>query len=1001
MFGWFRKRFDTPIEHRSYSLLYALLALILFVGTLGAVYNEVNSRRPWKDYQEDYRLLRERVLELRMEEAKSAANADRIKQLDAQVAKIDRQLSSDKPAEIQKEIDRLSMEIRNVSQERANVKSEADNRNYLFEHARRERHFAEAEDYRKERIELEQEMATLDKQIEELTKKRDDLVNENIKPLRDKRLALVNERDSLYKQYADLRDKLEEVRAQPVKVRQVMIPDVDRSNFGNVKVRVDRCQTCHLGINDPIMADTTIFTKIGPDQVFRKKENAERLRKVFGPHPYPELLRKHDVEKFGCTNCHGGQSMSIDDVDHAHGLEAHWEQPMLTGAFVEGSCRKCHGGDYSFAGGGAEMEWISKGRKLFVDLGCYGCHEGPMVPDFKDYKVGPSLLNISKKVTPQWTTRWILDPNSWNEHTRMPDFEFSEQQAAAVTAYLFDASSDSKYTPASAGVPAGDAARGRQTMIDVGCIACHTMKGFEPRGGFTFQRTSDTSALWPNHARNGNRVAEGNNFGPDLEGVGSKVSAQWIYDWVKNPKHFNPTSRMPIMRLSDAEAADVTAYLVASKKPGFTDRAPQVNLSDRALIKQGEGLIREYGCFGCHAIEGFENESKVSVPLDDFGKKTGADLFFGYVSTPQLFGVRRHFDTTGMRLGEQFEHIRRGEDWFNWTVLKLKNPRIYATDVIPQKMPVFNMTDEEAYALTVLLRSQTKAYIPTSFVYSSGPDQPAINDGRFLTHWHNCVGCHTVENHGGLVLEQLRKTLKLEGDDVLPYGPPSLNSVGQKAQEGWFYSFVRSPEEYPVRTWLKIRMPTYGFTTEEITRLDRYFLALEGRSLSFTDYSSHPASEESIAAGRELFMRLKCQQCHAVGGSPANGGDAAVPAPNLALAGNRLQPDWIARWVRDPQAIVPGTKMPNFFGTLEEPAAPYKDILGGDWQAQVNALRDYVWRLGGPKGIGNSQMMAAPAPGSSASPGSTAPADSAPTTPGASPAVSSRSAGGARRITSR
>jgi mono/diheme cytochrome c family protein len=996
MFGWFKKRYETPIEHRNYSTLYAMLSLVLFLGTLGAVYNEVDSRRPWKEYQEEYRMLRERVLKLRMKEAKSAANVGRIKTLDREIAKIDHELSKGELRDAQDRVDDLSMDIRDISQKRADVKAQADNRNYLFEHSRREKREADAMRYRQQRVDLEAKMASIDATIDSLTKIRDHIVDERLKPIRDRRTGFVDERDSLYKQYADLSTKLDETEAAPVKIKQVMITDMDRSNFGNVKMRVDRCQTCHLGISDPLMADTSIFTQIGPDQVFRKKKNADRMRKVFGPHPFPELLKEHDIERFGCTSCHGGQPMSIDDVEHAHGMEAHWQQPLLVGAYVEGSCRKCHGGDYTFASGGEEMRWISTGRKLFVDLGCFGCHEGPMVPDFKEYKVGPSLLNVSKKLTPEWAVRWVLDPNSWNEHTRMPNFKFNEQQAAAVVAYLFDRSRDSRYEPVALNAPAGDPARGRETIVQVGCIACHTIDAFTARGGFSFKRTSDTTSLWPNLAHNGNRVAEGNNFGPDLNGIGSKVSAEWLYDWVRNPKHYNPDSRMPILRLSDAEAADVTAYLMTHKRPGFADRATRVNLSDKRLVEQGGKLIREYGCFGCHQIGGMENESKVSVPLDDFGKKTEADLFFGYTSTTDLYSVRDHFDKTGFKLGELFEHVDRGENWFNWTVLKLKNPRVYATDQIPQKMPVFNMTDEEAYALTVLLRSQTKAYIPSTFVYSKGSLQPQLDDGRFLTHWNNCVGCHKIEQHGGFVLENLRKVMSLEGDNVLPYGPPNLNTVGAKIQEGWFYGFVSNPASTPVRTWLKIRMPTYAFTPEEISRLDRYFLALEGRSLAFTDYTSYPATDATIDAGREIFVRLKCQQCHPVGATPSNGGATAVPAPNLALAGNRLRPEWITLWISDPQAIVPGTKMPNFFGTRSEPSAPFKDILGGDWKAQLSALRDYVWRLGGPKGNGTTQLVAGA--DTTAAPAPSAPAA---TTPAKRTPVSARAVPTGQRLTSR
>jgi hypothetical protein len=191
----------------------------------------------------------------------------------------------------------------------------------------------------------------------------------------------------------------------------------------------------------------------------------------------------------------------------------------------------------------------------------------------------------------------------------------------------------------------------------------------------------------------------------------------------------------------------------------------------------------------------------------------------------------------------------------------MKNPRIFATDAIPQKMPVFNMSDEEAHALTVLLRSYTdKVYLPASFKDNKGALQPSLENGRLMTHWFNCVGCHRIEGSGGLILEQIAQQTKLQGNDVLPYGPPNLNTIGVKAQQDWFYSFIRNPGEHPVRTWLKIRMPTYGFGPGEISTLERYFMGLENQQISFTDYSYFPASTSSLEAGREIFTRLKCNQ---------------------------------------------------------------------------------------------------------------------------------------------
>jgi hypothetical protein len=63
-------------------------------------------------------------------------------------------------------------------------------------------------------------------------------------------------------------------------------------------------------------------------------------------------------------------------------------------------------------------------------------------------------------------------------------------------------------------------------------------------------------------------------------------------------------------------------------------------------------------------------------------------------------------------------------------------------------------------------------------------------------------------------------------------------------------------------------------------------------------------------------------------------------APDLALARHRLNPDWIIRWLKDPQKVQPGTKMPSFY-----PGGP-DDILGGKEDKQIEALRDYIMMLG-------------------------------------------------------
>ena len=70
----------------------------------------------------------------------------------------------------------------------------------------------------------------------------------------------------------------------------------------------------------------------------------------------------------------------------------------------------------------------------------------------------------------------------------------------------------------------------------------------------------------------------------------------------------------------------------------------------------------------------------------------------------------------------------------------------------------------------------------------------------------------------------------------------------------------------------------------------------------------------------------------------------------------RLNPDWVVEWLREPQDIMPGTKMPA-------PYLPTSDILdvddaeatwgnelvelSGDQDAMLEGLRDYLWTIDG------------------------------------------------------
>jgi hypothetical protein len=65
------------------------------------------------------------------------------------------------------------------------------------------------------------------------------------------------------------------------------------------------------------------------------------------------------------------------------------------------------------------------------------------------------------------------------------------------------------------------------------------------------------------------------------------------------------------------------------------------------------------------------------------------------------------------------------------------------------------------------------------------------------------------------------------------------------------------------------------------------------------------------------------------------------------MAHARLQPQWIVRWLHNPQAVDPGTKMPSFFETSAEGVASGgpDDVLSGSSEDQIKAIRDYLMVL--------------------------------------------------------
>ena len=135
---------------------------------------------------------------------------------------------------------------------------------------------------------------------------------------------------------------------------------------------------------------------------------------------------------------------------------------------------------------------------------------------------------------------------------------------------------------------------------------------------------------------------------------------------------------------------------------------------------------------------------------------------------------------------------------------------------------------------------------------------------------------------------------------------PELTKVVERRGEVYIRTFLRDPEAmYPGRR----RMINYHFSEDEISDLIAFFVWVgnvdtNGFPADPPLASSHapPASTSDVVTPASFAV---CSACHMVGGQGGTVG------PALDGVGSRFSRAELDEWLNDPQAVRPGTAMPN------------------------------------------------------------------------------------------
>lgn len=377
--------------------------------------------------------------------------------------------------------------------------------------------------------------------------------------------------------------------------RRPRIEQIIVTTFGDN--RVDRCTTCHIGIDDP-----------------RFKEHAAPLKS----HPYSEAMgdrvvngsweRRHKFSDFGCTVCHDGQGRGLNTV-YAHGEDHYWPDPLLgyvtqnwradlkpklkDKEFIQANCAQCHT-EENFR----STPVVAKGRQLFFEKNCYGCHK---IEGLAAGTLGPDLSEVGRKFKVDYLWESIIEPRANIATSFMPKFSLSDDEVRALVVFLksrrginFSETSLDRYraslnkgaagvaaVPGASPIPGAPpiatagptlAATGEKLINDRSCLACHKLGNQD--GGIA----------------------------PDLSFEGLIKEERWLMDHFRDPRTRISDSIMPAFGFRESEYQAMTAYLTGLKTP-------------LALAQPAE-IYLNY-CGRCHGDEG-NGKGKIAIYLDPF-----------------------------------------------------------------------------------------------------------------------------------------------------------------------------------------------------------------------------------------------------------------------------------------------------------------------------------------------------------------------------------------------
>ena len=592
---------------------------------------------------------------------------------------------------------------------------------------------------------------------------------------------------------------------------------------------------------------------------------------------------------------------------------------------------------------------VDRGKSTFAQKGCLACHSHDAFPTAKaDF--GPNLSQVHEKLSKDgkgfdWLYTWIREPERHHPRTKMPNLFLTPSKDAT------GADVD----------PAAD-------------IAAFLLSGKS--------KTIDDKVL-----------LKASQFeAADLEKMARAyltaiLTRKQIDDYFKSEGQSFPLKREQLkgdeVELLDIETPDKGEW------------------RDLLLNYVGKRSVTRYGCFGCHDINGFGSARPIGTTLQDWGRKDPSRLALEHIeeylhhhgeadgsSTAELIshaletGKSDAFDSEEqkdqlMRRAFYYENlIHHGRPGFIFQ--KLRDPRSYDYKKTDTKrynerlvMPKFPLTDDEIEAIATFVLGLVADPPAAQYIYKPKQRDDDRNQGEILLRKYNCIGCHMTDMEqieyavpdGDLAASDLSLGEFAEGHAaLLKFRPPKNAYTGAFKEingESLPIAHLRGlmtleadPDDDPENQ-------ENIFTSWQSAALNRPGSKGEGVLLPNTPVSVYaPNVVKRTRPQTGMFASWLSQYLVKEQSSRFAQRDLAWQAspPPLLGEGDKVQTDWLYRFLRNPEQIRYTTvlRMPrfnmsdaeaailaNYFAAADGSTYPYQEVPQAEPIYQHNATEAF------------------------------------------------------------